>query len=92
MLPFQGRVKMNRRHFVVVPFEQLSPEALEGLLEAYVGREGTDYGHTVPLTLSDKVGQVRRQLQEGSAVIVFDADEQSCNIIPRHKLPPESVV
>jgi uncharacterized protein YheU (UPF0270 family) len=83
---------MNRRHFVIVPFDQLSPEALEGLLEAYVSREGTDYGHTVPLTLSEKVGQVRRQLKEGTAVIVFDADDQSCNILPKHKLPLESMV
>lgn len=92
MLPCQGGVKMKRRHFVVVPFAQLSPEALEGLLEAYVGREGTDYGHKAPLTLSEKVGQVRRQLQEGSAVIVFDTDDQSCNILPKHKLPPGAVV
>jgi uncharacterized protein len=83
---------MNRRHFIIVPFDQLSPEALEGLLEAYVSREGTDYGHTLPLTLSEKVGQVRRQLEEGTAVIVFDGEDQSCNILPKHKLPLELMV
>ena len=89
---FLGISRMSKHHFVVVPFEQLSPEALQGVLEAYVNREGTDYGHKVPLTLSEKVGRIRRQLQEGSAVIVFDADHQSCNILPRHKLPPESIL
>jgi len=83
---------MNRRPYVVVPFEQLSPEALEGVLEAYVSREGTDYGHAMPLTLAEKVSQVRRQLQEGVAVIVFDPDNQSCNILPKHKLSPASMV
>jgi len=83
---------MNRPHFVVVPHDQLSPEALQGLLEAYVNREGTDYGHRAPPALSEKAEQVRRQLQEGSAVIVFDAQDQSCNILPRHKVPPESMV
>jgi uncharacterized protein YheU (UPF0270 family) len=82
---------MNRRPFVVVPFDQLSPEALEGVLEAYVGREGTDYGHSAPPTLSEKVDQVRRQLKEGAAVIVFDPNTQSCNILPKHKLPPELI-
>jgi len=76
--------------FVVIPFEQLSAEALNGLLEAYVAREGTDYGHGQALTLSQKTAQVRRQLEEGKAVIVFDPVLQSCNIIPKHTLPRES--
>jgi uncharacterized protein YheU (UPF0270 family) len=36
----------------------LSPEALHGVIEAFITREGTDYGlHEVPLVT--KVGQVR---------------------------------
>ena len=76
--------------FVVIPFEKLSAEALTGLLEAYVNREGTDYGQGTAPTLSQKVAQVRRQLEEGSAVIVFDPVRQNCNIIPRHMLPKAS--
>ena len=72
---------------IVVPFEQLSAEALEGVLEAYVSREGTDYGHGKPLSLSEKTRLVRQQLKEGKAVIVFDPVDQSCNIIPKHMLP-----
>ena len=75
---------------VIVPFERLSAEALTGLLEAYVGREGTDYGQGRAPTLSQKVAQVRRQLEEGTAVIVFDPALQTCNIIPKHMLPSES--
>lgn len=81
---------MNRHRCLVVPFEQLSPEALTGLLEAYVNREGTDYGHMAPPSLREKVDQVRRQLKEGSAVIVFDPADQSCTVMPRHKLPTDS--
>lgn len=83
---------MNRRRFVIIPFRQLSPEALSGLLEAYVSREGTDYGQGAPPNLSQKVDQVRRQLEEGTAVVVFDPEEQSCNIIPRHDLSLESAL
>ena len=78
---------MSHQNFVVVPFEQLTPEALTGVLESYVSREGTDYGHKQPLTLSEKVDQIRSQLEEGTAVLVFDTVHQSCNIIPRHELP-----
>ena len=78
--------------FVVIPFERLSAEALTGLIEAYVGREGTDYGHEAAPTLSRKVAQVRRQLEEGTAVIVFDPALQNCNIIPRHMLPKASPI
>jgi uncharacterized protein YheU (UPF0270 family) len=82
---------MKPRSFVVVPFKELSPDALTGLLEAYVSREGTDYGHTPPPTLAEKTAQVRRQLEQGDAVIVFDPEVQSCNIIPRHDLPPDAI-
>ena len=75
---------MNRH--VVIPYEQLSPEALNGVLEAYVNREGTDYGHGKPLSLAEKTQQVRRLLQTGLAVIVFDPADQSCNIIPKQLL------
>jgi uncharacterized protein YheU (UPF0270 family) len=48
----------------------LSPEALHGVIEAFITREGTDYGlHEVPL--ATKVGQVRHRLDAGTAVIVY---------------------
>jgi uncharacterized protein YheU (UPF0270 family) len=80
---------MNGRRYVIIPFDQLSPEALTGVIEAYVTREGTDYGHGAPLPLETKVGQVRRQVMDGRAIIVFDAEIQSCNIIPQQDLPPD---
>ncbi|MBL0712884.1 MAG: YheU family protein [Desulfosarcina sp.] len=76
---------------ILVPFEELSREALQGLLEAYVGREGTDYGHS-SFSLVQKVAAVRRQIEKGRAVIVFDPASGSCNIVPRQDLPPDTVV
>jgi uncharacterized protein YheU (UPF0270 family) len=72
---------------IVIPYEQLSPEALTGVIEAYVNREGTDYGLPAPLPLAQKVEHVRRQLLDGQAAIVYDPKDQSCNIIPRESLP-----
>ncbi|WP_210395704.1 YheU family protein [Motiliproteus sediminis] len=62
-----------------IPWRELSPEALDGLIEEFVTREGTDYGHQ-DYSLDDKVAQVRRQLECGEAVILFDSYLQSCTL------------
>ena len=74
---------------IKIPFEELSSEALQGLLEEYVSREGTDYGHT-SYSLAQKVAAVKRQLETGKAVIVFDPGSGTSNIVPQQDLPPNS--
>jgi uncharacterized protein YheU (UPF0270 family) len=71
---------------MMIPHEMLSPEALQGLIEAFVTREGTDYG-TQDVSLATKVLQVRQQLDAGTAVIVYEEDTESCTIQPTHQLP-----
>lgn len=66
---------------MVVPHRQLSAEALRGVIEEFVTREGTDYGG-VCVSLSVKVEQVRSQLDSGQAVLVYDAETRSCNLVP----------
>ncbi len=64
-----------------VPHEALSPEALRGVIESFVLREGTDYGaHEVPL--EHKIEQVLKQLRRGEARIVFDPASDSIDIVP----------
>ena len=70
---------------MVIPHRQLSGKALRGVIEEFVTREGTDYGG-VSVPLSDKVDQVRTQLDRGQAVLVYDDETQSCNIIPTDRL------
>lgn len=66
---------------MMIPHRRLSPDALRGVIEAFVTREGTDYGvHDVPLAI--KVGQVRHQLDAGTAVILYDEATDSCTIRP----------
>jgi uncharacterized protein YheU (UPF0270 family) len=71
---------------MMIPHQMLSPEALQGVIEAFITREGTDYG-TQDVSLAIKVLQVRQQLDAGTAVIVYDADTESCTIQPTHQLP-----
>lgn len=64
---------------VVVPYERLSAEALEAIIEEFVSREGTDYGD-YSHSLSDKVEQVLKQVKLGKAVVLFDPESQNCHI------------
>jgi uncharacterized protein YheU (UPF0270 family) len=66
---------------IEVPFTSLSPEALRGLVEEFITREGTDYGH-IEMTIDDKVEDVMRQLRRGEAKIVFDLKSKTVNILP----------
>ena len=61
-------------------------EALQGVIEAFVTREGTDDG-AQDVSLATKFWQVRQQLDAGTAVIVYDEDTASCTIQPTDQLP-----
>ena len=71
---------------LVIPHKQLSPTALTGLIEEFVTRDGTDSGYTRG-SLEENVAMVRRQLDAGQAVIVYDERIQSWNIVPADSLP-----
>ncbi|MEB2346217.1 MAG: YheU family protein [Deltaproteobacteria bacterium] len=66
---------------VEVPIDALGADALQGVIESFVGREGTDYGER-ERTLAEKVADVRRQLERGTARIVFDPETESVDIVP----------
>ena len=64
---------------VKVPLSQLSAEALQGVVEAFVLREGTDYGHSEH-SLAEKCDQVLAQLHDGEAELCFDPATESIDI------------
>jgi uncharacterized protein YheU (UPF0270 family) len=70
----------NEDRFVPLDPRALSPEALRGVLEEFVTREGTDYG-LHEKTLEDKVRDVKRQLDTGEARIVYDMEEDRVHIV-----------
>ena len=67
---------------VFVPYTELSPEALRGVVESCVLREGTDYGER-DVPFETKVLQVRRQIERREAEIVFDPNTESIDIVVR---------
>jgi len=65
---------------VPVPHTELSAEALRGVIESFVLREGTDYGiRDVPH--DQKVAEVLRQLERGEAQILFDPVTSTVDIV-----------
>ncbi len=71
---------------MIIPHSLLNPETLRGVIEAFVTREGTEYGER-DVTLETKVGQVKKQLDEGTAVIVYNDEDESCSIVPKERAP-----
>jgi uncharacterized protein YheU (UPF0270 family) len=67
---------------VIIPYKELSVDALQGLIEEFITREGTDYGAD-EVNLDTKVLQVRRQLEKGEVVIVFDSNTESVSLLTR---------
>ena len=71
----------NQNNGLIVPHDRLSQEALRGLIEEFVTREGTDTGYTDG-SLDDNIKMVLGQLNRGEAVIVYDEVSQTANIVP----------
>jgi uncharacterized protein YheU (UPF0270 family) len=65
---------------VKIPYEQLSPEALHGVIEEFVTRDGTDYGEREVL-VETRIAQVMEKIKTRKAVIVFDHKSETCNIL-----------
>lgn len=72
-------------NFIIVPPEQLSADALQGVIEEFITREGTDYGE-VELSLAEKVEKIRTQLRKGLVVVAFDTITESCTIMTREDM------
>lgn len=66
---------------VEVPPDMLSPDALRGVVENFILREGTDYGEREH-SHEEKVAQVFTLLKRGEARIVFDPATETVTLLP----------
>jgi len=67
---------------IEVPIDRLSREALLGIIDDFVLREGTEYGHA-DVPLETKRQQVLVQLCAGEVVVMFDPETKTSTIVPR---------
>jgi uncharacterized protein YheU (UPF0270 family) len=65
---------------IIVAHTELSEDALRGVVESFVLREGTDYGEK-EFSLGQKLAHVIRQLERGEAQIVFDPGTETIDIV-----------
>ena len=63
-----------------IPYSELSQEALLGVMDAFILREGTDYGHE-EVTIDQKRSRVLSMLQSGEAEIVFYQESDHIDIV-----------
>ena len=72
---------------MLIPASLLETDTLTRLIEDFVTREGTDNGDETPL--QTRVQRVRRALDKGEAVIVFDPESQQCQLALKRDVPRE---
>jgi len=66
---------------MIIPLEQLPAETLLAIIEDFILREGTEYG-AEDISKQAKIAQVMKQLEQGSAVLVYSELYESVNILP----------
>ena len=75
---------MSESKNVEIPIEiqpaQLSEQALFGIIENFILREGTDYG-TVEITFDKKMEQIRNQIENGEIKIIFDQGSETVGLL-----------
>lgn len=67
---------------IEIPASELPPETLRAIIESFIMREGTDYGDA-EYSLDNKADQVRRQLDKGEVLLMWDEALESCNLITK---------
>ncbi|MBC6906649.1 YheU family protein [Saccharophagus sp. K07] len=69
---------------MIIPPQSLSPEALQGVLEEFISRDGTDYG-AVELSLEEKVERLKPQVLRGDVLIVFDEVQERVTLVTKEE-------
>ena len=72
----------------VIPIQvkQLSASALAGVIDEFIAREGTDYGHQ-DYSLEQKRQSVLNQLESGNACICYDPVTETTSIVDSDQIP-----
>ena len=63
----------------IITVSKLSAKALQGVIEEFISRNGTDYG-AIEASWETSVKQVKEKLKSGLAVLVFDDETETTNI------------
>ncbi len=69
---------------VLISPADLSQDALDGIIESFILREGTDYGlHEADH--AKKVSQIHAKISKNEFLITFDPETESINLLTRQQ-------
>ncbi len=74
---------------MIIPTAELNTETLETIITEFILREGTDYG-SEDIALSEKIAQIKHQLTDGTAVLVYSELHETVNILPFEQFQREA--
>lgn len=67
--------------YLRLPPERLDPDSLQGLLEEYASRDGTDYGAR-ERSLQEKVDSLRQQLADARLLLLYEVESEAWDLVP----------
>jgi uncharacterized protein len=70
---------VNKMPIHIIPIDQLSTEALDGVIKEFISRNGTDYGE-FEASAEKKFSQVKQKLEKGLAILIYDDEMETTNI------------
>ena len=76
---------------MIIPLESLPSETLHAIIESFVLTEGTEYG-LEDINLSEKILQVKQQLINNQAVLVYSELHQTVNILPAEQFKQKQAI
>jgi len=69
---------------IEIPLAAISKDALEGIIDTFILREGTDYG-LVEVNHQTKYNQIEKQIQKGDVKIVFDHSTDTVTLMTKNE-------
>ena len=65
---------------MIIPYNELSEDALQALIEDFVTRDGTDYGRD-EISRQEKSEQLLASLKTGEMLISYNEETESCGLV-----------
>lgn len=69
---------------MLIPYQSLDNETLYNLIEAFILREGTDYGE-LEVSLKEKTEKVLLQIKNGDVLILYSELNESVTLITKQQ-------
>jgi len=74
----------NEKPGLIIPYSELSEDALQTLIADFVTREGTDYGLD-EMSTQEKAEHLLALLKKGELLISYNEESQSCGLVTKEK-------